>query len=115
MVIDILNVNLTLINIMEKDLLIAILILLISLTISFIIVISDYSAFKKRIERILDLNIETNNDSKELINITEKVNKSVGQICELNSRLIIRIHDLLEENNYLRKEIEEIDEENNNK
>lgn len=112
MVTDILNVNLTLINIMENSLLLAILILLISLTISFIIVISDYSVFKKRVERILDLNIETNNDNKEIISITEKVNNSVKQVCELNNRLIIHIHNLLEENNYLRNKLEDKEETN---
>lgn len=112
MVIDILNVNLTLINIMEKDLLIALLILLISLTISFIIIVTDYSVFKKRIEKILDANIETNNNAKEVINITKKVNDSVGQICELNNRLIVHIHNLLEENNYLRNKLEDKEETN---
>ena len=113
MVTDISNVNLTLINIMEKDLLIALLFLSISLVISFIIVIADYSIFKDRIEKILDLNIETNNDSKKLINIIKEVNDSVGQVCELNNRLIIHIRSLLEENNSLRNKIKdkEIDEE----
>ena len=112
MVTDILNVNLTLINIMEKYLLIALLILLVSLTISFIIVIADYSVFKKRIEKILDANIETNNNAKEVINITKKVNDSVGQIYELNNRLIVHIHNLIKENNSLRNKLE--DKENNN-
>lgn len=86
---------------MENYLLIALLILLVSLTISFIIVITDYSIFKKRIEEILDANIETNNNVKEVINITKKVNDSVGEICRLNNKLIVHIHNLVEENNFL--------------
>ena len=135
MVTDILNVNLTLINIMEKYLLIALLILLVSLTISFIIVIADYSVFKKRIERVLDINTEiTNNtqevisvfkkriervldinteitnNTKEVINITKKVNDSVGDICKLNNRLIVNLRNLLQENNALRNKIEDKEE-----
>ena len=86
--------------------------MLISLTISFIIVISDYSVFKKIIEKILDENIEINNNAKEVINITEEVNQSVGQVCELNNRLIVHIHNLLEENNYLRNKLEDKEETN---
>lgn len=112
MVIDILNVSLTPINIMEKYLLIAVLILLISLTISFIIIITDYSVFKKRIEKILDANIETNNNAKEVINITKKVNDSAEQICRLNNKLIVHTHNLIEENNYLIHKLEDKKETN---
>lgn len=110
MVTDILNVNLTLINIMEKYLLIALLILLVSLTISFIIVIADYSMFKKRIERVLDINTEITNNTQEVINITKKVNDSVGDICKLNNRLIVNLRNLLQENNALRNKIEDKEE-----
>ena len=112
MVIDILNVNLTLINIMEKYLLIALLILLISLTISFIVVIADYAGFKKKIEKIFDLNTEVNNNAKEVINITKKVNDSAEQICKLNNKLIIHTHNLIEENNYLIHKLEDKKETN---
>ena len=97
---------------MEKYLLIALLILLISLTISFIIFITDYFGFKKRIERILDLNTEVNSNTKEVIDITKKVNNSVGQVCELNNRLIIHINHLIKENNFLRNKLENKEETN---
>lgn len=97
---------------MEKYLLIALLILLVNLTISFIIVIADYSVFKKKIERVLDINTEITNNTQEVINITKKVNDSVGDICKLNNRLIVNLRNLLQENNALRNKLE--DKENNN-
>lgn len=105
MVTDILNVNLTPINIMENNLF-ALLILLISLIISFVIFIIDYSAFKKRIEKILDSNIEVNNSTQEVLNITKEVNNSAKQICELNNRLIKSINYSIKENNFLRNKLE---------
>lgn len=110
MVGNILNANLLQINIMEKYLLIALLILLVILTISFIVIMADYSIFKKNIERILDGNIEVNNYAKEVIDITSSVNKSVGEICELNSRLIADIRNLLKENVELTNKLEEKEE-----
>ena len=112
MVGDILNVNLLQINIMEKYLLIALLILLVSLTISFIIVIVDYAVFKKRIEKILDLNIEGNKKTQEVINMTKEVNDSVKQICKVNSNLIAHLRRLLKENVYLTNKLEEKEETN---
>lgn len=97
---------------MENNLLIALLILLVSLTISFIVVIADYAVFKKRIERILDLNIEGNNHTKEVIDITKKVNDSVREICEINNRLIRNVNLLLHDNTYLKVKLEEKEETN---
>lgn len=97
---------------METSLLIVILILLISLTISFIGVIVDYSIFKKRIEKILDSNIEVNNSTQEVLNITKEVNISVGQICELNDKLIKSINYSIQENNFLRNKLEDKKETN---
>ena len=97
---------------MEKYLLIALLILLISLTISFIIFITDYFGFKKRIERILDLNTEVNSNTKEVIDITKQVNDSVKQICEVNSNLIAHLRRLFKENVYLTNKLEEKEETN---
>lgn len=104
------NVNLTQINIMEKYLLIALLILLVSLTISFIVVIADYAVFKKRIEKILDLNIKGNNNTKEVIDITKKVNDSVREICEVNNNLIVHLRRLFKENVELTNKLEEKEE-----
>lgn len=112
MVTDILNVNLTLINIMESYLPITLLILLLSLVILFAIFIADYFQFKERIEKILDLNTEITDGTQEIINITKKVNDSVGDICKLNNRLIVNLRNLLQENNALRNKLE--DKENNN-
>lgn len=112
MAIDILNVNLTQINIMEKDLLIVVLILLISLTISFIIVISDYSVFKKRVEKILDLNTKIINNTQEVIDSSKDINNSIIDVCEINKRMVHYLNNLLEENNYLRNKLEDKEETN---
>lgn len=123
MVIDILNVNLTLINIMEKYLLILLLILLISLTISFIVFIVDYKDFKESFKNFVELIISrtnynikvldsTFNNLDRIINVTEGVNNSVGDICKLNDKLILHIHSLLKENNSLRNKLEDKEETN---
>lgn len=50
---DILNVNLTLINIMEQYLLIYLLIMLIALFFSLIVVVIDCSVFKRELKKFL--------------------------------------------------------------
>lgn len=112
MVTNILNVNLTLINIMENYLislmLISVLILLISLTISFIIFISDYRHLKEKLEIVSDI-LDT---CKEVINLDYEINQGVKAVCNQNNGLIKKLIFITDENNDLRQIINSNDENN---
>ena len=88
---------------MENNLFISILILFIGLFICFLIYITDYSVFKKRIEKILDLDIKTNNHIKEVLNLSSEINKDVKNVCNLNDILIKKLIFLTDENTELRR------------
>ena len=95
MVIDILNVNLTPINIMELTLLFLILGLLICFVISFIIFIVDYAEFKGKVRDIVDLDrkmIDTSEQVllhvKDVINDNHRVTNIAGRIIGFNDKIV---------------------------
>lgn len=95
MVINILNVNLTPINIMELKLLSIILGILIVFIISFIIFIVDYAEFKSKVQDIIYLDAKINNTAekvllhtKDIIDDNYKIINFTGRIVGFNDKIV---------------------------